>query len=655
MKYVGLISGGKDSIFNLLHCRNNGHELIAVANLKNGGAYEEMDSYMFQTVGLSILPLIAQSLGVELYEGLIKGTPINQQSTYEQTLNDETEDLFELLQTVKTKHPDLEGVSVGAILSNYQRVRVEHVCSRLGLTVLAYLWRRPQDKLLDEMVAAQQTSVVIKVAGAGLDPERHLGKSLAQLRPTLDKLHNLYGSHVCGEGGEFETVTLDSPLYKQRIVLDDVEVIYHDPSPNAPVAYLRINKAHLEDKDEEQDVHFSEPEILDEISQEIQPPAVLTSNTDGMSLPRRQGVQPPCSTKVSSNWLTISNVYSTNAGDISTQTHDILQKCSALMQEKGFIIDEHTTFISVYIADMSDFSALNEAYGTYFQKSGPPARACIATNLGETYKVAISLVAKKDSSRSALHVRGQSYWAPANIGPYSQSITLNNRHFISGQIALKPSTLTLVEGGVSQQAILSLQHARKVSEALAPVHITAGELLMRPESVICYVTSRDYVSICQNVLQQAIDAHSERSEDCLDVITQKPAQLYVVVDSLPKNAAVEWQFVYNDRPSQISYDSEDEDAQKEDALNVTYNEDKLIRKHHARSHEGVQCLEFLQEVTTNSINNSIYCTVYYTPLVSLDEAQKCIDGDATFVPVKGIFDKNIKEAKIALNYFVPSK
>ena len=219
MKYVGLISGGKDSIFNLLHCRNNGHELIAVANLKNGGAYEEMDSYMFQTVGLSILPLIAESLGVDLYEGLIKGTPINQQSTYEQTLNDETEDLFELLQTVKTKHPDLEGVSVGAILSNYQRVRVEHVCSRLGLTVLAYLWRRPQDKLLDEMVAAQQTSVVIKVAGAGLDPERHLGKSLAQLRPTLDKLHNLYGSHVCGEGGEFETVTLDSPLYKQRIVL----------------------------------------------------------------------------------------------------------------------------------------------------------------------------------------------------------------------------------------------------------------------------------------------------------------------------------------------------------------------------------------------------------------------------------------------------
>jgi diphthine-ammonia ligase len=36
------------------------------------------------------------------------------------------------------------GVSAGAILSDYQRVRVESVCSRLGLTSLAFLWRRDQ-------------------------------------------------------------------------------------------------------------------------------------------------------------------------------------------------------------------------------------------------------------------------------------------------------------------------------------------------------------------------------------------------------------------------------------------------------------------------------------------------------------------------------
>ena len=34
MKYVALLSGGKDSCYNLLHCEKNGHELIAAASLR---------------------------------------------------------------------------------------------------------------------------------------------------------------------------------------------------------------------------------------------------------------------------------------------------------------------------------------------------------------------------------------------------------------------------------------------------------------------------------------------------------------------------------------------------------------------------------------------------------------------------------------------
>jgi len=32
-KVIGLVSGGKDSTFNLLHCVANGHELVALATL----------------------------------------------------------------------------------------------------------------------------------------------------------------------------------------------------------------------------------------------------------------------------------------------------------------------------------------------------------------------------------------------------------------------------------------------------------------------------------------------------------------------------------------------------------------------------------------------------------------------------------------------
>ena len=34
MKYVALLSGGKDSCFNLVHCQKNGHELVAAASLR---------------------------------------------------------------------------------------------------------------------------------------------------------------------------------------------------------------------------------------------------------------------------------------------------------------------------------------------------------------------------------------------------------------------------------------------------------------------------------------------------------------------------------------------------------------------------------------------------------------------------------------------
>lgn len=59
---------------------------------------------------------------------------------------------------------DFEAISVGAILSDYQRVRVENVCSRLGLISLAYLWRRDQKELLQEMIDSRLHAIIIKVS-----------------------------------------------------------------------------------------------------------------------------------------------------------------------------------------------------------------------------------------------------------------------------------------------------------------------------------------------------------------------------------------------------------------------------------------------------------------------------------------------------------
>ncbi|MCI02302.1 meiotically up-regulated protein 71-like protein, partial [Trifolium medium] len=66
-------------------------------------------------------------------------------------------------------------VCSGAIASDYQRLRVESVCSRLGLVSLAYLWKQDQSVLLNEMIANGIVAVTVKVAAMGLDPAKHLG------------------------------------------------------------------------------------------------------------------------------------------------------------------------------------------------------------------------------------------------------------------------------------------------------------------------------------------------------------------------------------------------------------------------------------------------------------------------------------------------
>ncbi|XP_039160727.1 uncharacterized protein LOC108956159 isoform X2 [Eucalyptus grandis] len=54
---------------------------------------------------------------------------------------------------------------------------------------------------------------MVKVAAMGLNPEKHLGKDISFLYSYLHKLKELYGINFCGEGGEYETSTLDCPLF----------------------------------------------------------------------------------------------------------------------------------------------------------------------------------------------------------------------------------------------------------------------------------------------------------------------------------------------------------------------------------------------------------------------------------------------------------
>ena len=68
------------------------------------------------------------------------------------------------------------------------------------------------------MVDYPLDAIIIKVASYGLKIQ-HLGKTITELQPVFIKFKGECGMNVCGEGGEFESLVLDCPLFKKRIVL----------------------------------------------------------------------------------------------------------------------------------------------------------------------------------------------------------------------------------------------------------------------------------------------------------------------------------------------------------------------------------------------------------------------------------------------------
>ena len=80
-------------------------------------------------------------------------------------------------------------------------------------------------------------------------------------------------------------------------------------------------------------------------------------------------------------------------GDIAVQTHRVFRNLAGILEAAGSSFDR-VVRTTVYLADMNDFAAMNEVYGTYFT-SPAPARATIqAARLPKDARVEIDLIAE---------------------------------------------------------------------------------------------------------------------------------------------------------------------------------------------------------------------------------------------------------------------
>ncbi|EOY10896.1 Meiotically up-regulated gene 71 protein isoform 5 [Theobroma cacao] len=395
---------------------------------------------MYQTVGHQIIVSYAECMGVPLFRRRIQGSTRHQKLSYRTTPGDEVEDMFILLNEVKKQIPSITAVSSGAIASDYQRLRVESVCSRLGLVSLAYLWKQDQSLLLQEMITNGIVAITVKVAAMGLDPAKHLGKEIAFLKPYLHKLKDLYGINVCGEGGEYETLTFDCPLFHNaRIMLDESQVVLHSSDSIAPVGVLHPLKFHLERKAKSNSISGNDKSndlYRENISSvfEVQGENPLECKAPCESVPEASDL-----VEVSSHRLHLSKTEKADTFSICCWLQDQSEPSAGLQEDLKLILRqielqlqgygfgwEHVLYIHLYISDMNQFNLANETYVKFITQdkcpNGVPSRSTIElpliqAGLGGAY---IEVLVANDQSKRVLHVQSISCWAPSCIGPYSQ-------------------------------------------------------------------------------------------------------------------------------------------------------------------------------------------------------------------------------------------
>jgi diphthine-ammonia ligase len=221
---TALVSGGKDSLYAAYLCDTQGWPVDELVTIRP----RDPASMMFHTPNLDLVALQAKAWGRRYREVAVAGDGPDAERA-----------------ALETAFADGDGpVVAGAIESSYQWARLLEAADRGRRRLFAPLWRKDPARVVREEVAAGLDIRFVHLAAEPLAPEL-LGTrlDLARLAALTAMGADGRGVHVAGEGGEFETLVVDAPFFRRRIVLDRTE-----RTTTASTATLTVRAAHLDDR-----------------------------------------------------------------------------------------------------------------------------------------------------------------------------------------------------------------------------------------------------------------------------------------------------------------------------------------------------------------------------------------------------------------------
>ena len=80
-------------------------------------------------------------------------------------------------------------------------------------------------------------------------------------------------------------------------------------------------------------------------------------------------------------------------GDVAAQTHRVMRNLKAVIEAAGSSLDA-VVKTTIYLADLGDFKAVNEAYGSYFTPPAPARATVQVARLPLDARVEIDAIAR---------------------------------------------------------------------------------------------------------------------------------------------------------------------------------------------------------------------------------------------------------------------
>lgn len=207
MKLAALISGGKDSLF-ALYKESKKNEIMCLINLRS----KNPDSWIFHTVNVHITELQAKAINLPLISLETEGIK-----------EKEIGDLKKAIKAAKEKY-GIEGIVSGAIKSNYQKQRIDKICKDLNLKSVTPLWHIDEEKYMKDLIKNNFKVIITAIAADGLN-KNFLGAEIDnELINKLKIINKKNKINISGEGGEFETLVIDCPLFNKKLKIKKTEI-----------------------------------------------------------------------------------------------------------------------------------------------------------------------------------------------------------------------------------------------------------------------------------------------------------------------------------------------------------------------------------------------------------------------------------------------